>query len=165
MVPEGTNEFDFLSAAYSGDTVAMNYLGELLSDNESTAKYGSLLAQYSSDRGDPNGQLLYAYNLYYGKGVRPNYKKSYDIYQELVEHQDYAQAYYHLGIMNEEGRGYQRSVKKGFICFQKAADLGIPEAMLKVAQYYKKGIKNSLPKWLLKKIVKLLITNLANIIY
>lgn len=146
LVPEGTNEFDFLSAAYSGDTVAMNYLGELLSDNESTAKYGSLLAQYSSDRGDPNGQLLYAYNLYYGKGVRPNYKKSYDIYQELVEHQDYAQAYYHLGIMNEEGRGYQRSVKKGFICFQKAADLGIPEAMLKVAQYYKKGIKNSLPK-------------------
>ena len=47
-----------------------------------------------------------------------------------------------LGVLHEQGKGFQKDMGKAFKYFMKAAEKGDPEGLYRVGQYLEKGTLN-----------------------
>lgn len=73
-----------------------------------------------------------------GVGCEKDYKKAFELFQE-ADKNGYALGTFNVGMMLDMGLGCEKDQKKGFEYISKAADMGVTEAIYRLAYEYRDG--------------------------
>lgn len=95
--------------------------------------------QESSRLGDVAGLFGYAYCLENGIGCRVDLKTAINLYSDLCNEHDYAEAYGELGDCYECGRGVPKDYEKAFRLYEMARKRGSSVGCASLAWCYEKG--------------------------
>ena len=85
--------------------------------------------------GDADSQFQLADIYRYGKGVKKDYRESFEWAQKAAN-QGNAQAQHHLGIFYTYGMGVKKDLPEAFKWFQKAAEQGFVNSQYRVGKCY-----------------------------
>ncbi len=121
-------------------------------DNPSAEKVAQI--QQEAKQGDADSQAQLADIYRYGKGVKIDYKESFQWASKAAD-QGHAQAQHYLGICYTYGMGVEKDPTAAFKWFQKSAEQGYTAAEYRLGICYLEGNgvardNNIAVKWLLK---------------
>ncbi len=95
-----------------------------------------LIAQ--SEEGNPDAKFYLGSLYYIGKGLKQDYLKAIDLFEEASERGNIA-ATFNLGIIYAKGRGVEIDEKKAFEYYKRAAFGGLPQAQYNYALWLREG--------------------------
>ncbi|MGZ7132947.1 MAG: tetratricopeptide repeat protein, partial [Halobacteriota archaeon] len=134
----------FEEAAQYGNTTAMVNLGSILEcglDDEGNPPYKAAKKWYAqaAKLGDPKAKLNLGNMYHYGRGVRKNYRKAAEIFEELAQ-SGCAEGHFYVGLYFQNGFHFTKNYDAARYSYEMGAAGNDARSMLNLGVMYGKGL-------------------------